>query len=287
MNSPHWLDRSEYPFSSHYLEVSGGNMHYVDVGQGKPIVMVHGTPAWSFLYRKLIKHLSSTYRCIALDHVGFGLSEKPPHWNYTPQAHASNLEQLIAYLNLKDITLIVHDFGGPIGLSYALNHPDTINKIVILNTWMWSLQEDADIQKKLAIVKSPLLSILYKYFNFSAKVLMPQAAGNQSIFTKKLHQQYTKPFGKPSERMGTLKFAKSLIEADNWFASLWERRNVLVDKPALIVWGMQDKFITSKQLDKWKTVFTQSKVIESTDSGYWLQEEEPLLSFWIEQFINN
>src|SRR5688572_6908616 len=131
-----WLNRKEYPFKSNFLPLDAGQLHYLDEGSGEPIVMVHGTPAWSFLYRNLVKELSRNYRCIVPDHLGFGLSDKPKHWSYKPEAHAQNLKILINYLELKNITLVVHDFGGPIGLHYALEHPENIKRLVIINTWM-------------------------------------------------------------------------------------------------------------------------------------------------------
>ena len=115
-----WLNEQEYPFKPHYFDVGPGRIHYVDEGSGETVVMVHGSPVWSFIYRHLIKGLQANYRCIALDHLGFGLSDKPQKWIYTPEAHSDNLTKLIEHLQLKDITLVVHDFGGPIGLHYAI-----------------------------------------------------------------------------------------------------------------------------------------------------------------------
>lgn len=125
-----WLNPSLNPFPTHDLDTGSGRMHYVDEGEGAPIVMVHGTPSWSFLYRQLIRDLSGSYRCIAPDQLGFGLSDKPETFAYTPAAHAQNLERLIDTLGLKDIVLVVHDFGGPIGLSYALTHPENVRALI-------------------------------------------------------------------------------------------------------------------------------------------------------------
>ena len=117
MSEADWIDRDEYPFESHYIQVPAGRMHYVDEGSGQPVVMVHGNPTWSFLYRKVIKRLQPEYRCIAMDHLGFGLSDKPKDWSYLPAEHSTNLATLIEGLGLKNITLVVQDWGGPIGLS--------------------------------------------------------------------------------------------------------------------------------------------------------------------------
>ena len=130
-----WPDEKEYPFEHHYLELPMGGLHYVDEGEGdRVLVMVHGDPAWSFLYRHLIKGLSSKYRCIAMDHIGFGLSDKPEDWSYLPKAHAENLEALIGHLNLTNFVMVVQDWGGPIGLSYVLKYPDKVTSLVIMNT---------------------------------------------------------------------------------------------------------------------------------------------------------
>ncbi len=102
--------------------------------------MVHGTPTWSFMYRHLIRDLSPRYRCIAPDHLGFGLSDRPAGWSYRPEDQARNLARLIETLGLKDLTLVVHDFGGPIGLAYALDHPENVRRLVLFNTWMWSFR---------------------------------------------------------------------------------------------------------------------------------------------------
>ncbi|MDZ7761509.1 MAG: alpha/beta fold hydrolase [Desulfovermiculus sp.] len=113
MSEIHWIDRKKYPFESRYFAVSAGRMHYVDEGAGSPIVMVHGNPTWSFLYRNLIKRLRPQYRCVAADHIGFGLSDNPEDWSYRPEDHAQNLSALIDGLGLSDITFVLQDWGGP------------------------------------------------------------------------------------------------------------------------------------------------------------------------------
>src|SRR5580765_3343709 len=114
MSVPDWVDRDAYPFGDHRVALSMGGMHYVDEGRGEPILFVHGTPTWSFEYRHLIKALSLSHRCLAPDHLGFGLSDRPAKFPYTPEAHAAMLREFVERLDLRDMTLVVHDFGGPI-----------------------------------------------------------------------------------------------------------------------------------------------------------------------------
>jgi pimeloyl-ACP methyl ester carboxylesterase len=146
-NFPKWLDQEEYPFSSNSFQSSAGMLNYVDVGKGDPIVMVHGNPGWSFEYRNVIKGMMAKNRCIAPDMIGFGFSDKPYEWDYLPKSHAAIFEEFMDSLNLNNITLVVNDWGGPIGLSYAIKHPEKIKKLVILNTFLWSVKDDPYYQK--------------------------------------------------------------------------------------------------------------------------------------------
>jgi pimeloyl-ACP methyl ester carboxylesterase len=119
---PAWVNREAYPFESRWLELaSGGRMHYVDEGSGEVVLLVHGTPTWSFEWRHLIRSLAAGYRCVAPDHVGFGLSERPRDGAYTPEWHAGNLAEFVSRLGLRDVTLVVHDYGGRIRLPLALD----------------------------------------------------------------------------------------------------------------------------------------------------------------------
>src|SRR5688500_13512379 len=120
----HWLDKTEYPFTSRFFKVNGQNLHYIDEGRGEVLLFVHGTPSWRFDFRNVIRALRPNYRCIAIDHIGFGLSDKPEEYDYSTQNHSKTLEKLILDMDLHDLTLVVHDFGGPIGLNFAIRHPD-------------------------------------------------------------------------------------------------------------------------------------------------------------------
>ena len=229
MSTHNWLDRSEYPFAPHYLEVEGGRMHYVDQGTGHPIVFVHGTPAWSFLYRRLIKELSQNYRCIAPDHIGFGLSDKPTEWTYRPEDHARNLRSLIKHLGLRDITLVVHDFGGPIGLSYAVEQPENVTEIVLFNTWMWSLRGDATVERVSRLVSGGLGKFLYTRLNLSPRVLLKAAMGDKTKLTKAIHRHYIDAFRSASERTGPWMLARALLGSSEWYDHLWQQRARIAD----------------------------------------------------------
>lgn len=283
---PDWLDTEEYPFESKYLALEAGNMHYIDEGEGSPVVMIHGTPSWSFIYRNLIKQLQANYRCVAMDLIGFGLSDKPKDWNYKPRSHAANFEQLMEHLQLKNITLIVHDFGAPIGLAYAIKHPENVKNIVMLNTWTWSLSEHHTFTKASKYLVGPLGKFLHSKLNISTHALVNELFGDESKLPEPIRQQYVKALGNPDEQVGDLACARELIGASRWYEELWQQRKNLQDIPALILWGARDKLVKITALQKWKKFFHECYVIHFEESGHFIQEENAEeLADYVRNFI--
>lgn len=273
-----WLNTKEYPFAHNYLSVDGAQLHYIDEGQGEVILFVHGTPSWSFEFRNVIKYLSKKYRCIALDHIGFGLSDKPAGYDYSIQNHTATLLKLINHLQLNQFTMLVHDFGGIIGLAAAEQIPEKISKLIILNTWCRSIQDEPEYKKMKGILGSPLMPFLYRYFNFSAKYILPAAFGERSRLTPEVHQQYLKPFGNAGERNGTVAFAKSLLRDQDYYESIGKMLPVLKNKPVLIIWGMKDAFITEKHLLWMQEQFPIAEVVKYEDAGHFVLEEKSVVA---------
>lgn len=270
---PSWLDTQAYPFDHHYMPFGSHRMHFVDVGEGPVILFVHGTPSWSFDFRMQIKALSRDFRCIAIDHLGFGLSDKDSDADYSTQAHAQRLLEFIERLDLKNIHLVLHDFGGPIGVQTFYQATERFASITLINTWLWSSEGDPDYQKMKKILKSPLLPFLYKYLNFSARFILPAAFGDKKL-SKPLKRQYTAPFAQPSQRYGTIAFAKSLLHDQPWFESLWERRKLLESLPLHLIWGMKDPVIGQQHLEKWQQAFPKANTLKLDTAGHFPQEEE-------------
>ncbi len=272
---PNWLDRNEYPFESNYFNLPMGKMHYVDEGKGEPIVMVHGNPAWSFEFRNVIKEMSKTNRCIAADHIGFGLSDKPADWNYFPAQHATNFERLMDSLDLRDITMVVNDWGGPIGLSYALKNPDKIKKIVILNTWLWSVEDDPHFKKFSGFMGGFLGRFLIRQFNFFGKQVVKNAVGDKKKLTKHIHKHYYLHLEKPGDRKGSYVFPKQIIGSSLWLDSLWRQREKINNIPTTFIWGMKDIAFREQDLNYWLKHWKYSKTIKLTEVGHFPQEEAP------------
>lgn len=269
-----WFDTKEYPFKNNYATINGRAMHYIDEGEGEILLMIHGTPAWSFLYRKMVQHFSKTHRCIVPDHLGFGLSEKSKDIDSSAPQLAKNLTAFIQQLGLKNITLIVHDFGGPIGLSYAIHQPDNVKKIILMNTWFWKTKDQEAVQKVDKILHSRLGKFMYLRLNFSPKFLLPKAFYNKTKLPKSIHQHYTKVFRNKAERWGLLQIGHSLLGASDWYEQQWQQIDQIKGKPFLVLWGTKDEFIRPEYLATWRQTLTNAS-IKTYECGHFLQEEKP------------
>jgi haloalkane dehalogenase len=285
-NNPAWINPMEYPFKPHYFKCSAGTMHYIDEGQGKPIIMVHGNPDWSFFYRNLVKTLSKHYRCIAIDHIGFGLSDKPLDWTYLPEEHAKNFSDFITYLDLKDMTLVVNDWGGPIALCYAVDHAERVDSIVILNTWAWPVNDDWYYQGFSKFMGGPIGRFLVLRFNFFAKVVLKAGYADKTRLTKEIHEHYLKPLEQPKERKGNWIFPKRIIDSGEWLRILWSKIDKISNKPTLILWGLKDIAFREKELKRWVATMSRNEVHTFSDAGHYPQEEKSLeVAKLIEEFL--
>ncbi|MEK6752577.1 MAG: alpha/beta fold hydrolase [Chloroflexota bacterium] len=271
---PNWLDENEYPFKDHYFSTPYGDMHYVDEGTGDPIVFVHGNLSWSFEARNVIKALSGQYRCIAVDYLGLGLSDKPADYSYLPEDLAKHLEALLESLNLQRITMVVADWGGPIGLSYAIRHPEKIKSIVITNSWLWSLKKELYYQAFSGFMGGPVGRWLNAEKNFFAKN-MGLLLGDKSKLTPNIHKHYVEQFPTPAERKSTWVFPEQIIGASDWLESMWNQRHVLNDKIALIAWGEKDIAMRAPQLQTWMREFPKARVMRFPNSAHYIVEENP------------
>jgi pimeloyl-ACP methyl ester carboxylesterase len=275
MQRPTWVDNNLFPFESKWITVGEHQVHYVDEGQGDIILFAHGTPEWSFGYRELIKDLRKDFRCIAMDMLGFGLSEKPVDANYTCKAHAARLEKFVEALNLKNITIVANDFGGGIAMSYVLNHPENVRKVFLFNTWMWSLKNDKHFSGPAKIMNSWFGRMLYLKFNFPVNVIMPSAFGNQKLLTKYIHSHYKNAL--PSgQRLAPYAFVNELMAASDWWENLWQQLGKVDPTKFYIFWGLSDKFIPQANLEKWKAKLPGAKFMTFDNAGHFVQEEQSM-----------
>jgi haloalkane dehalogenase len=276
MEHPDWLDRSAYPFTSRWWDTGAGRMHYVDEGSGEPVVFIHGVPTWSFNFRHLLRHLSLTHRCIALDHMGFGLSDKPERGDtHAPEALASHVEGLIEGLRLRDVTLVVHDWGGPLGLAYALRHPANVRRLVLFNTWMWSAEGDLRAQFVARMLASPLYRVLEDRFSVTARLFIPLAMGERGALSREVHRHYIEPLRRREDRHEVWALVRAIRHADAWVGSLWAQRERLAGLPALVLWGLKDPAFTRRDLERWTALLRHAQVHTWPSLGHYPHEERP------------
>jgi haloalkane dehalogenase len=275
--TPSWLDRAAWPWAPHALPLADGTLHYVDEGTGPPVLLVHGTPTWSFEWRHVIRGLAPSQRVLALDHLGFGLSTRPTDAAYTPEAHAARFREAVSRL-LPDgpLTLVVHDFGGPIALDWALDHPDRLRHLVVINSWMWPFDDDPLMRRRAALAAGALGRFLYRRVNASQRLIMPSAYGDRRRLTPAIHRQYLEVFPDADSRERVLfALAQALLGSSAFYRTLWARRERLAAVPLTLIWGMRDSAFQPPILDRWLATFPHARPVRIAEAGHWPHEEAP------------
>ena len=260
---PDWVDRGAFPFESRFLATTFGRVHYVDEGprDGEVVLLVHGTPSWSFEFRHLIPVLARTRRVIAVDHLGFGLSDRPTDFPYTPEAHTQVLREVIDGLGLTRLALAVHDYGGPIALPIAVAEPERISSLVVMNTWFWDLDTDHEFLRVARFAASFVGRFLYRWFNASLRLIMPSAYGDRRRLTPRIHAQYLAPFRRRADRVRVLwTLARSLVTSSKSFGRIWDERERLGAIPSLIVWGLGDSALKPYMLERVRQALPHARV---------------------------
>lgn len=274
MPTPAWLNPQLFPFESRFVEIDGHQIHYIDEGTGPVLLFSHGTPEWSFGWRELVQGLRGSFRCIAPDLLGMGLSDKPAQADYSCMAHSERLGKFIEKLGLRSYSIIANDFGLSIALGQAIFHPDRVEKICLFNGWMWRLDTDPHYARPARMMKSWLGRLLYLQFNFPVKVVMPAAFGNRKKYlTREVHRHYKMALPDAASRVAAYAFSAELLNANDWWAQLWEQRSRLQGKIGLIFWGMKDTFVPTYELEKWIQAFPEARVVRCPEAGHFVQEE--------------
>jgi len=271
----HEFKSDSYPFTSHYLNINGLKLHYLDEGSGIPFLMIHGNPTWSFFYRNIIKEFSSKNRCIVPDHLGCGLSDKPQNYQYNLKNHLDNLIYLVNELKLTKFNLIVHDWGGTIGMGLAGLYPDKIDKIIILNSASFV---DSNIPKRINILRIPLLGeIAIRQFNVFARFATFMAP--KKGLSKEALKGFLFPYNNYHNRIAIHRFVKDIpmTKKDSSFPLLKDienRLNLLKDKKILILWGEKDFCFNIHFYNRWKILFPNAESYLFKNGGHYLLEDE-------------
>jgi haloalkane dehalogenase len=267
-------DPTLYPFESRWFDSSAGRMHYIDEGAGPPILFLHGNPTWSFLYRHIVTRLRDGFRCIAVDYLGFGLSERPEAYGYTIEEHGRIVAELVDHLQLDGFVTMGQDWGGPISMAIDTARAERVRGVVLGNTWFWPA--DTMMMKAFSRIMSTRRmqrAILEK--NFFVERIVPR--GMARTLTPAEMEHYRKVQPTPEAREGVAEMPKQILAA----RPLLERlaRDVpaqLGSEPALFVWGMKDfAFKSKRMLPRLQATFHDHVVVELPNAKHYIQEDAP------------
>lgn len=284
-----------YDFPSHFATIGGFRLHYLDEGSGDSVVMLHGNPNWSYYYRNLVAALRDRYRCLVPDHIGCGLSDKPndQQYEYSLAKRVADLEAWLEYCGAKsNLTLVVHDWGGMIGMAYATKYPDRIRRLVVLNTGAFHLPRTKPVPWQLKLARSPVGAVLVRGFNaFSRGAVrscvtrrpMPPDVGNA----------YCAPYDSWKNRIAVHRFVQDipLNAGDRGFDLITDvsnRLSLLSENPMLIGWGDRDFVFDQHFLNEWIARFPRAEVHQYPDCGHYVLEDaqEELIPL-IRQFLDS
>jgi pimeloyl-ACP methyl ester carboxylesterase len=278
-----------WPFPPHFTDAAGFLQHYVDEGSGRPILLLHGQPTWGYIWRRFIPALAAGHRVIVPDHMGFGKSETPPDRDYTLRSHVENLSFLIEALDLCDITLVMQDWGGPIGVGYAVRHPERIHSLVLMNTvvgygtagrrdlpspletpwfrWIRDGLPTGRTQAVLSQLGSTILSVM-------------QIVGLERLdrVDAEFIRAYGAPFPTPADCKGAIEFPLDLAlgRIRDFVREGASGVPALRDKPALMIEGMLDRAIPpALALADFAGIWPKAPIIQVPGAGHYIQEDAP------------
>ncbi|MFL5254824.1 MAG: alpha/beta fold hydrolase [Rhodopila sp.] len=282
-----------WPFAPRFCDAAGFRQHYVDEGpgegQGRPVLLLHGQPTWGYIWRRFIRPLASTHRVVVPDHMGFGKSETPPDQVYTLRTHVQNLTALIEALDLHDITLVMQDWGGPIGVGYAVRHPERIHSLVLMNTvvgygtagrrdlpnpldtpWFRWVREGLETGRTEAVLShlgSTILSVM-------------QVVGLERLdhVDRTFIRAYAAPFATPADCKGAIEFPLDLAlgRIRDFVREGAGGVAALRDKPALLIEGMLDRAIPpALALADFDGLWPKAPVVQVKAAGHYIQEDAP------------
>ncbi len=268
--------RDLYPFAARFVPLSCGHrMHYLDEGTGPTLLMLHGSPTWSFHYRHLVLGLRSQYRCIVPDHLGCGLSDKPERWSYGIRDHTQNLCELLTKLDLGDITLVTHDWGGPIGYLAALRFPERFRRFITFNTAISLLA----LPRLLTMLRLPVIGpLVIRGLNGMVRAGLVSTALAGHRFDREVRAGYLAPYDSWAHRIAILRFVQEIpleeIHPNHaLLADLANQVRPFTEHPHLVIWGLKDPVFDRSYLLEWRRRFPGAEVHELENASHWVADE--------------
>jgi haloalkane dehalogenase len=274
------IPRHLYPFESNWLDLGGFRYHYLDEGAGEVVVAVHGNPTWSFYYRDLVKNLRDGYRVVVPDHMGCGFSDKPGdgEYEYSLEQRIDDFSSLMDDLGLQDVNLVVHDWGGMIGLGWAVRNPDRVKRLVILNTAAFHLPKSKPFPWQLWVVRdTPFGSLMVRGLNAFSRGAARVACTRKKL-SREIRDAYCAPYDSWNNRIGTLRFVQDipLKPGDRGYDIVTDtaaRLDVFSDRPVMICWGEKDFVFDRHFLEEWERIYPHAEIHRFPDCGHYILED--------------
>ena len=272
---PAWVDHTLFPFKSHFEEFDGSVVHYVDEGSGPTLLMLHSNPVWSFVYRDVITALRDQFRCVALDFPGFGLSTGSPGYRYHADDHAELLVPFLDHLDLTELTLVAHGWGGPLGLYAAEQRPNLFKHLILSNTWAWPLNGDlfSEVASR-GMGGNPIGRALMERFNPLVNFFIPATHKRRKITDAEM-AHYRNTTSSPEQRRASATQPGDLVGAREFFNQLVDRLAPVSRLPTLILWGDSDPIFTNKYRTRLERTFPNHSTTTFHRVGHYPMSDAP------------
>jgi haloalkane dehalogenase len=268
---PAWVDDELFPFESRFVTVDGHTIHYVDEGSGPTLLLLHGNPTWSFVYRDVIRALRDDFRCVALDYPGFGLSSPRPGYRYLPEEHAEVVAAFVDAVGLSGVTLVAHDWGGPIGLAAVEQRPAAFEGLVLANTWGWPISGDPHFEVDSYVMGGLLGRLLVRQFNLFVNALIPAGHRLRKPSAAEM-THYREPL---ATRNASAVLPGRITASRAFLADVEAGLPDLASLPTLIVWGDADFAFRAKERQRWEQIFADHHTVIIEGAGHFVQSDSP------------
>ena len=271
---PGWVSQELFPFESHFVEIDGHLVHYVDEGAGPTLLLLHGNPTWSFVYRDVIGDLRDEFRCVALDYPGFGLSTAAPGYRFAPDEHAAVVRAVIEHLDLSGVTLVMQDWGGPIGLAAAAPIPQRFDGLVVANTWAWPVNGDLHFEFFSRAMGGLLGRELIRRLNLFVNALLPAGHRRRRLSAAEM-AHYRAALSTRHRRHASAVFPHAITSSRTFLAQVERDLDTLARLPALILWADADIAFRERERHRWEATLPHSTTTILHGAGHYLQSDAP------------
>jgi haloalkane dehalogenase len=271
---PAWVDDDLFPYESRFVSIDGHTVHYVDEGSGPTLLFLHGNPTWSFVYRDVIRALRGDFRCVALDFPGFGLSTARPGCRYLPEEYAEVVTAFVDALSLTGVTLVAHDWGGPIGLATVQRRPAAFDALVVANTWAWPISGAPGVEIASRLLGGPLGRVLARHVNLFVNAMIPAGHRLRTPAAAEL-DHYRRALGTPGRRDASAVLPRRITASHAFLADVEAGLGDIASLKTLIVWGDADFAFRAEERQRWERAFHDHHTVIVEGAGHFVQSDAP------------